>query len=513
MSIRSKRKGEASHFLLHPSPVYESREEESPSNSNSPGPRWNHAMSHDGNKSAPFNPMYGDNNNDGSNWADAPASGGRNGHNIWSSSDIPLNNAYFQLGSDADSLYSSSTYNSNPIQSNSSQQQGLRMSSKEWHPSDITRSMGQMNMGSEEPSSQHYYPGGLASVPSMASASGTGATVPGVEGASSGSTSGISTRSTSTWSDRGSLQQQFPEQHRQQVPYSSQGFHSDSLGFSGVPPGSGQQASSYQGRSQHGRINEDDSVSFDSRNPGGRGTGRNQYKGRNFRKNSKPSNARGGRGRGGSKEENFRGRDDRSKSPTTTTSDDYTAASSKASSEAIRMLMTAPTSSTASISSSQASALTGNRLSLDRYDRATSDAAAKSQRLAGRPILPAIEDVFVPPDEDEDEEDEGEGEESFEIWGDGVGPHSPTSKKQEWLLRMNRRMSEAPVGQLDPSSVPIAAIMNAWAKTKSAQGASMVELWLKRIQEESNAGNTKIIPNTKMYTMAGKFMMRNSGVS
>jgi hypothetical protein len=44
--------------------------------------------------------------------------------------------------------------------------------------------------------------------------------------------------------------------------------------------------------------------------------------------------------------------------------------------------------------------------------------------------------------------------------------------------------------------------MNAWAKTKSAHGASMVETWLNRAQEEFDAGNTRVVPTNKMYTMA-----------
>jgi hypothetical protein len=59
------------------------------------------------------------------------------------------------------------------------------------------------------------------------------------------------------------------------------------------------------------------------------------------------------------------------------------------------------------------------------------------------------------------------------------------SKKREWLLRMNRKLQDIPVRELDPTVMPLSAIMNAWAKTKSAQGASMVEIWLKRAQEES----------------------------
>ena len=156
------------------------------------------------------------------------------------------------------------------------------------------------------------------------------------------------------------------------------------------------------------------------------------------------------------------------------------------------MLMKAPPSASASLSSSVGSALTGTCLPLDRLAD-----SSMNQQTVEYPILPAIEDVFTGAD-GFDEEDEG-----TESWGDDVGPQSPISKKREWLLRMNRRLADTPVGELHPSTVPISAIMNAWAKTKSAQGASMVEMWLKRAEEEANSGNTKVNPSTKMYTMAG----------
>jgi hypothetical protein len=63
---------------------------------------------------------------------------------------------------------------------------------------------------------------------------------------------------------------------------------------------------------------------------------------------------------------------------------------------------------------------------------------------------------------------------------------------------MNRKLEEIPLGELDPTAMPLLAIMNAWAKTKSAQGASMAELWLKRAQEECNAGNRSVMPTTNM---------------
>jgi len=81
---------------------------------------------------------------------------------------------------------------------------------------------------------------------------------------------------------------------------------------------------------------------------------------------------------------------------------------------------------------------------------------------------------------------------------------SPKTKKREWLLRMNRKLADVPVGELDPSSFPIAAIMNAWARTKSIEGATMVETWLNRVQLEVKAGNCRpgIQLTMRMYTMA-----------
>lgn len=85
----------------------------------------------------------------------------------------------------------------------------------------------------------------------------------------------------------------------------------------------------------------------------------------------------------------------------------------------------------------------------------------------------------------------------------GSGEVSPRAKKRDWLQRMNRKLNEVVEGELDPNVVPISAVMNAWAKTKSAQGASMVEIWLKRAEKEFNLGNKAVVPTTKMYTMAG----------
>ncbi|GAX24782.1 hypothetical protein FisN_18Lh140 [Fistulifera solaris] len=100
-----------------------------------------------------------------------------------------------------------------------------------------------------------------------------------------------------------------------------------------------------------------------------------------------------------------------------------------------------------------------------------------------------------------------EDEEDTDSFDDGyLDQHgddsSPRAKKREWLLRMNKKLAEVPVGELDPAVIPLTACMNSWAKTKSANGASMAEMWLKRAEEEKAAGNTAVVPTTKMYTMA-----------
>lgn len=114
-----------------------------------------------------------------------------------------------------------------------------------------------------------------------------------------------------------------------------------------------------------------------------------------------------------------------------------------------------------------------------------------------------LDDDDLELDDDSESFDENAG---CSPYGKGLGTNgtaSSRSKKRDWLLRMNRKLNEIAVGELDPSVMPLSAVMNAWAKTKSAQGASMVEMWLKRAQEEYNAGNLSVVPTTKMYTMAG----------
>jgi hypothetical protein len=147
-----------------------------------------------------------------------------------------------------------------------------------------------------------------------------------------------------------------------------------------------------------------------------------------------------------------------------------------------------------------------SRHTIDRSSQHLSPTRSSHQPpiLPTQPVL--IDDASFDDDEVDDLHDfaeEGDDDDAWEAKSfSAPSSSSPRTKKKEWLLRMNRKLQEIPIGQLDPSTVPLSAIMNAWAKTKSAQGASMVELWLKRAQQEYDSGNRQVIPTTKMYTMA-----------
>lgn len=135
----------------------------------------------------------------------------------------------------------------------------------------------------------------------------------------------------------------------------------------------------------------------------------------------------------------------------------------------------------------------------DSLQSALSLASSKTPLMSGveRPILPQ-QQPWTPLDTETtivNESDDDDDESTPAI-----------SKKRDWLLRMNKRLQDTPVGDLDPSAIPLSAVMNAWAKTKSSQGASMVEMWLNRAQQEYEAGNQKVVPTTKLYTMAGMLL-------
>jgi hypothetical protein len=165
-------------------------------------------------------------------------------------------------------------------------------------------------------------------------------------------------------------------------------------------------------------------------------------------------------------------------------------------------------SSGVSLSSSNTIALAAIRLPLDSFSReSTAGGGSTLSKTSGRAILPAMNDIEVDSLHDKDDDnydsvDDNDEDSYFEGTESALDDTTTNSKKKDWLLRMNRRLAEVPIGNLDPSTTPISAIMNGWAKTKSSQGAGMVEKWLDRAQDEFDAGNTKVVPTNKMFTMA-----------
>jgi hypothetical protein len=359
--------------------------------------------------------------------------------------------------------------------------------------------------------SKEFVPSAAASLASMNTATSS---IPGIVGVSSGSTGG--TGNTIMWKDSNSLKNPYSTSHhyplQQQHSYqNSQNHHqplhqhnasmtSDNIG---VPVGFLSPLVASRHPETYSNA-EDDSISFDSRpsksktpfkrrgvgqRGGGRRGGNNNHKYQN-------NHWRGGKNR----HHNYQISPVRDDNDSYSTLNARTTASSKASSEAIRMLIEQPASVT-SRSSSQISALRANRLPLERLQ----DSPPRQQQDSGSPpILPAMEEFYGNPLQLEGSSDNEEEEEWTTTDDRGS---SPASKKRDWLLRMNRRMAETPVGEMDPSNIPISAIMNAWAKTKSSKGATNVDMWLKRAQQEFDGGNTKIIPNAKMYTMAGSYLL------
>ena len=424
--------------------------------------------------------------------------------NIWSSSSNQRSNVSNHQRDDASAYASTHDTSIGSIEGASSYaHNNYRMN----HPNDIAASLSQLHVSGDNYNRNMYLAGGGASVASMTSGS-----VPGVVGASSGSTGG---GSSAIWR----ASQHAP--HGQYPPQQPLHGYAHSLQFNAgpgnIPPGF---MSPIQTAKNRGG-GDDDSRSYDSRSmnssrgrpkSGGKNNNSKAPRGNNYKnqynsgkeKNNRNSKNPSRNNRSSQKYAAARDDDESNTSytdgsfktfSTRGSGDDTTATNSKASSEAIRMLMK-PASSSASLSS-RASTLTASRLVLDE---------PRSPIKNDRPILPSLEGVFQDSLVD-DECDEDDGDLPIEC-DDVSGLGSSGSKTRDWLLRMNRRLSEIPVGELDPSNMPLSAIMNAWAKTKSAQGASMVEMWLKRAQQEYDAGNTRVVPTTKMYTMAGKWYFR-----
>ena len=112
-----------------------------------------------------------------------------------------------------------------------------------------------------------------------------------------------------------------------------------------------------------------------------------------------------------------------------------------------------------------------------------------------------------------DDDTEDDDDISFEDTGI-LPPSSSTVSKDHFSTHQKAGMAVAhesyvckkcPLESWIPILSHLSAVMNAWAKTKSAQGASMVEMWLNRAQQEYDAGNHRIVPTAKLYTMAGMY--------
>ena len=296
-------------------------------------------------------------------------------------------------------------------------------------------------------------------VPASSSSLTSGSTIPGLTGVSSGSMSGVDSR---------------------RFPQSSSLQSAAAASHVGPPPGF---ISPIQSRNR-ARSN-DSSSSYNSQ--------QEQYN------NNRRTYRRGGRGKSGdssqhsgySSNSSTRGGSSFHRQQPQQRSNDSSSHATTATSEALRALMNPPAYSSSSIST---------------LEPTTHD----------RPILPkqsltsSMEDYLYYDDTEDDDDISFEESGILPPSSSNVSSKdnsSPKTKKHDWLLRMNRRLQEVPVGELDPTTVPLAAVMNAWAKTKSAQGASMVEMWLNRAQQEYDAGNHKIVPTAKLYTMAGMYII------
>lgn len=77
------------------------------------------------------------------------------------------------------------------------------------------------------------------------------------------------------------------------------------------------------------------------------------------------------------------------------------------------------------------------------------------------------------------------------------------SGARDWLFHMNTILEGTKLGTLDPTKLPYREIMNNWAKTRSTEGALVVEeLWLPRLQKEVEMGNSMVVVGKDIYTIA-----------
>ena len=423
--------------------------------------------------------------------------------NIWSSE-----KQSFRPTSDA-SVYSASTnpsigsYSLNGLNAGSQRHHfGMQQSYNNYDIKDIAASMNRVHLNDRKDDSKTVG----ASISSNASYSSN--TVPGLVGASSGSTGGTGGSSFTGQPYQSNFSAFYPNT-QSMMNSSAQAFYPNQYPTqqNRAPPGFQpyeQNLPASHGVQENVFLYSEDGVSafdkigpskgrYNNRDTSKRKTGRSKERAMNNRKNRGKQSQR----RNGHFEDAHTGSLDMSNS----------------NSEAIRMMMNPHGQDLeingGSSSSLDTSALAASRLPLDRFtvDNATVGSTSISSKTSGRAILPSMNDIESESyhnKEGEDDSSETDDEDySYFLGGETSTDDTTTnSKKKDWLLRMNRRLSEIPVGELDPSTTPISAIMNGWAKTKSSHGASMVEKWLDRAQEEFDAGNTKVVPTNKMFTMA-----------
>jgi hypothetical protein len=73
---------------------------------------------------------------------------------------------------------------------------------------------------------------------------------------------------------------------------------------------------------------------------------------------------------------------------------------------------------------------------------------------------------------------------------------------KDYLFRMNKELEVTSIGELNPRHLDIPEIMNAWAKTRTTEGAEMVEMWLQRVRKEVEMGNQLIKLGADVYNIA-----------
>ena len=77
-------------------------------------------------------------------------------------------------------------------------------------------------------------------------------------------------------------------------------------------------------------------------------------------------------------------------------------------------------------------------------------------------------------------------------------------QNKDWLIHMNKKLCGTKLGELHTTIHPslVLQVMKAWAKTNSAEGAEMVQMWLYRIEKEVEMGNNFVSLIKEMYILA-----------